>query len=127
MRLMALTSVLILCGLWGEQSLATAAEIDRLITEATSGSYEIRLQALNALGKSGDIRALPPLLEAVKDQNATIREQAIAALRSLAQALHGLHRTVAHWIEELLATLQAALAPLPPPPDVERTRHWRYI
>jgi HEAT repeat protein len=119
--------MLILCSLWGEQSFATADEIDRLITEATTGSYEVRLQALHALGKSGDIRALPPLLAALKDQNATIREQAIAALRSLAQALHGLYRTVARGIEELLATLQAVLTPLPPPPDVERTRHWRYI
>ena len=125
MRPIALASVVILCGLWGGQSWATADEMDRLITEATSGAYEVRLQALNALGKSGDIRALPPLLEAVKDQNATIREQAIAALRSLAQTFHGLYRAVARWIEELLATLQAAVAP--PPPDVEWTRHLRYI
>ena len=99
-----------------------ADEIDRLTTEATTGSYEVRLQALNALGKSGDMRALPPLLAAVKDQYATIRDQAIAALRALTQTLHGVYRAVAQWIKELLATLPSVLAP-PPPPDVEWTRH----
>ena len=127
MRLIFLLSILSICGLGGGWSAATADEMDRLITEATTGSYEVRLQALKALGKSGDMRALPPLLAAVKDQNATIREQAVAALRALAQTLHGVYRAVAQWIRELLATLPSALAPPPPSPDVEWTRHVQHI
>lgn len=125
MRLIAFASILGLWSLWGGWSVATADELDRLILEATTGSYEVRLQALNALGTSGDVRALPPLLAATKDPNAAIREQAMAALRVLAQTLHGLSRAVARWIEALLATLQGALAP--PPPEVEWTRHLRYL
>jgi HEAT repeat protein len=85
----------------------------------------VRLQALQALGKSGDIRALPPLLAAIKDQNATIREYAVAALRVLAQTLHSVYRAVTQWIREWLATLPNALAP--PSPDIEWTRHIQHI
>ena len=102
-----------------------ADEIDRLTTAAITGSYAVRLQALNALGQSGDMRALPPLLAAVKDQNIAIREQAIAALRALAQRLHGVYRVVAQWIEELLAALPSVFAP--PPPEVEWIRHAQQI
>ncbi|HEY7490256.1 MAG TPA: HEAT repeat domain-containing protein [Candidatus Tectomicrobia bacterium] len=127
MRVILLASMLSICCLCGGWSTATADEIDRLITAATTGSYEVRLQALKALGKSGDIRALPPLLAAVNDQNAPIREQAVAALRALAQTLHAVYRAVAQWIRELLATLPSALAPPPLPPDVEWTRHVQHI
>jgi HEAT repeat protein len=127
MHLRALASILLICCFCGGWSAAAADELDRLTTEATTGSYEVRLQALKALGKSGDIRALPPLLAAVKDQNAVIREQAIAALRTLAQTLHGIYRAVAQWIRELLATLPSALAPPPPSPGVEWTRHVQHI
>jgi len=125
MRLIALASILFICSLCGGWSAAAADEIDRLTTEATTGAYEVRLRALHALGKSGDIRALPPLLAAVKDQNAAIREQAIAALRALAQTLHGVYRAVAQWIKELLATLPSVFTP--PPPDVEWVRHVQHI
>jgi HEAT repeat protein len=117
--------MLLVCGLCGGGSAVAADEIDRLTTEATTGSYAVRLQALHALGKSGDIRALPPILAAVKDPNAAIRDQALAALRALAQSLHGVYRAVAQWIKELLATLPSVLAP--PPPDVEWTRHVQHI
>ena len=104
---------------------AAADEVDRWLRDTTSASPQIRLQALQALGQSGDIRALQPLLAALHDNDPTVRACAIAALRSLAHALRGLYRTVAQWVEELLASLSGSM--IPPVPPTEWTRHPRYI
>jgi hypothetical protein len=102
----------------------TADEVDRWLHEATSTSPQIRLQALQALGRSGDIRALPPLLAALHDNDPTLRSCAIDALRSLARSLQGLYRTVAQWVEELLVTLGVTT---PPEPPTEWVQHLQRI
>jgi HEAT repeats len=119
--LLSLLSVFIL-----GSSVASASEVERWLRDATSPDVQVRLQALRALGASGDIRAVKPLLTALHDDNATIRDCAVAALRSLVQALQGAYATVVQWIEELLTTLGGATT-APPPPAGEKTGLLRYI
>jgi hypothetical protein len=123
MRLTRCLTLLILLGLWLPHAMAD--DLNRLLHDAASGSQAIRLQALQALGNSGDVRALQPLLTALDDRDPTIRSCAIAALRALARTLDGIYRTIAQWINTLLASLQIHTSP--PPPEVEHTRHLRYI
>jgi HEAT repeat protein len=106
-------------------SAASADELEGWLRDATSPVLHTRLQALRALGDSGDIRAVQPLLTALRDDNMTIRDCAAAALRSLVRALRGLYATVAQWIEGLLSTLEESTTA--PPPPVEKTWQPRYI
>jgi HEAT repeat protein len=108
-------------------SAASADEVERWLREAASPQLQVRLQALRALGESGDVRAVKPLLTALHDDNATIRDCAAAALRSLVRALQGAYETVVQWIEGLLATLGGSTNTAPPPPAVEKTGRLRYI
>jgi HEAT repeat protein len=108
-------------------SVASASDVERWLRDATSPDLQVRRQALRALGASGDLRAVKPLLAALHDDNATIRDCAVAALRSLVRALQGAYETVAQWIEGLLATLGGSTNTAPPPPAVEKTWRLRYI
>jgi HEAT repeat protein len=109
----------------GFSSVASANEIERWLRDAASPGLQVRLQALRALGDSGDIRAVPPLLTALRDDNPTIRDCAVAALRSLARALQGVYDAIAQWIARLLTSFdESTTAPSPP---VEKTQHLRYI
>ena len=119
---LSLLSVFIL-----SSAVASADEVERWLRDASSPKLQVRLQALRALGESGDIRAVKPLLTALHDDNSTIRECAVAALHSLVRALQGAYSTVVQWIEGLLATLGGSTTTAPPPPPVERTWHLRYI
>ena len=119
---LSLLSVFIL-----SSSIASASDIERWLRDASSPKLQVRLQALRALGESGDIRAVKPLLTALHDDNSTIRECAVAALRSLVLALQGAYDTVVQWIEGLLATLGGSTTTAPPPPPVEKTGRLRYI
>ena len=123
MRATVLYSLLMICVLG--VSAGSADELEGWLRDATSPVLHTRLQALRALGDSGDIRAVRPLLIALQDDNVTIRDCAAAALRSLVRAIQGLYATVAQWIEELLATLEQSTTA--PPPPVEKTWHLRHI
>lgn len=123
MRLVALISVMIVVGIG--LPLVQADEMDHLIRDAISGSRQVRLQALTALGESGDLRALDPLLTALQDKDTVIRDRAMAALQSLLRTLKGLYGTLVQWIEKLLITL--GVMPSPQLPELERTRHLRQI
>ncbi len=124
MYAVTLASLLLLLGNWGGTRNAEADDIERWIRDAASASEPERLQALEALGKSGDLRALQPLLQALHDANPTIRERATAALHTLRRTLSDLYYKIAQWIEELLITWGAYTSPAPP---VESTRHLRRI
>jgi HEAT repeat protein len=99
--------------------------MDRLIREATSAPLPVRQQALQALGNSGDLRALQPLLVALQDDSPTIRQCAAAALRALARTLQGVYQVVAHWIESVIIALGGS--PPPEPPVVEKTLDVRHL
>jgi HEAT repeat protein len=120
MRTIACIGLALVLGMGVVASATTADDITRWSHEAVAGSQETRVQAIKALGASGDVRAVQPLVAALQDTNTTIREHARAALRSLAQALRTVYRTVAAWIDTLLMSLGfETTAPLPP---VERTQ-----
>ena len=120
MRVIACVGLALFLGMCVVASATTADDITRWSHEAVSGSQEARVQAIKALGASGDPRAVQPLVAALHDTNTTIREHARAALRSLAQALRKIYRTVATWIDMLLVSLgYETTAPLPP---VEKTQ-----
>lgn len=97
-----------------------ADSLEQWIARARQGNDTARLEALHALGNSGSLRAIPVLVEALYDSQPTIRERAFAALQTLAQALHDAYTTVAQWIEQLLASVQAVISP-PPQPEIEWT------
>ena len=123
----ALLAVLIIAVATGfAPSLATAAQdpIERLMQDAASASVAKRLQAAQALGQSGDLRALQPLLDLLDDVEPSVREQAVQALQTLTQRLRQVYSHLAKWIDSLLWQFDFYLAPESP---VERTRHPRAI
>lgn len=98
--------------------------IERLIQDATSATGAKRLQAVEDLGNSGDLRALQPLLGLLHDVDPSIRERALKALQTLTQSLRQIYTHLAQWIDSLLLRLDIYLAPEPP---IERTQHQRVI
>jgi HEAT repeat protein len=125
-RMTLLTVLIAFCGLDGASRWAIAEPdpIDRLIRDATSGSTTQRLQAVEALGQSGDLRALQPLLDLLHDVDPSIRQRALDALQTLTQSLRQLYTHLAQWIDHLLLRLNIYLAPEPP---IERTQLQRMI
>lgn len=105
-------------------AMAETDHIERLIQDATSASGTKRLQAVEALGNSGDLRALQPLLGLRHDIDPSIRDHALKALRMLVQSLRQIHTYLSQWIDSLLLRLDIYLAPEPP---VERTQSQRVI
>lgn len=101
-----------------------AESMERLIQDATSASGAKRLQAVKALGDSGDLRALQPLLGLLDDADPTIRDHALKALQTLTQSLRQIYAHLAQWIDNLLLQLDIFLAPEPP---VEQTQSRRVI
>ncbi|PON14859.1 hypothetical protein C2W62_26870 [Candidatus Entotheonella serta] len=104
-----------------------AIAIERLIQDATgtTGVTPVkRIQAVKALGNSGDLRALSPLLGLLDDVDPSIRKHAIEALQMLTQRLKQIYTHLAQWIDNLLLRLDIYLAPEPP---IERTQHQRII
>lgn len=123
MRMVTVIVALLLLGMW--HAPGEADNLDRLLHDATSGTPHVRLKALQALGNSGDVRAVQPLLAALQDLDPTIRSCAIAALQSLVRTLQGVYDAVAQWLDALLASLGISVSP--PPPEVEWTSHVRRI
>jgi hypothetical protein len=124
-RLAAFISCLLVGVAWGWTTEATADDIDRFIQDATSASPLVRQQALEALGNSGDPRALQPLLAALHDDSPSMRQCAVAALRTLSRTLKGVYRIMARWIDNLIITLGGE--PPTNPPVVEKTLNMQYL
>ncbi|ETX01036.1 MAG: hypothetical protein ETSY1_09095 [Candidatus Entotheonella factor] len=93
-------------------------DIERLIQDATSASGAKRLRAVEALGNSGDLRALQPLLGLLNDVDPSIRERALKALQTLSQNLRQIYTHIAQWVDQILLQFNIYLAPELP---VERT------
>lgn len=61
----------------------TPPEIQNLMYALRSGNKNVRYKVFAALGRSGDVNALHILIEAIKDQDENIREQAVNALTEI--------------------------------------------
>ncbi len=85
--LLAALIAMVSMGLAPSSAMAEHKDIERLIQDATSASGAKRLQAVEALGNSGDLRALQPLLSLLHDADPSIREYALKALQMLTQSL----------------------------------------
>lgn len=120
MALWAIMGVVVSMGFAPCPAIAASDPIEHLIQDATSASGPKRLQAVEALGNSGDLRALQPLLGLLQDVDPSIRERALSALRTLTQSLRQLYVHLAEWVDSLLLRLDIYLAPEPP---VERTQY----
>jgi len=122
--LVATFSTAIGVGLAPCSAIAEPDHIERLIQDAKSTSGSKRLQAVEALGQSGDLRALQPLLDLLHDVEPTVRDHALKALKTLTQSLRQIYTHLAQWIDALLLRLDIYLAPDPP---VKQTQHRQVI
>jgi HEAT repeat protein len=104
--------------LMGAVRLADADELRPLINDLQSADTERALKAIAALGSSGDIRAVPPLLEALRDVREVVRQSAIEALQRLVGALDDAYIVVKRWLRSLINKLR-----LDPSDDVITVEH----
>lgn len=102
----------------GAMRLADADELRPLINDLQSADTERALKAIAALGASGDIRAVPPLLEALRDVREVVRQSAIEALQHLVGALDDAYIVVKRWLRSLINKLR-----LDPSEDVITVEH----
>ena len=60
--------------LLGTIELSHADELKRFVNDLKSADAQTRMTAIQRLGESGDIRAVPPLLAALSDENALVHD-----------------------------------------------------
>jgi HEAT repeat protein len=92
--------------LTGATRLADADQLRPLINDLKSADTEIALKAITGLGASGDIRAVPPLLDALRDERGVVRRSAVEALQHLVRALDDVYIVVKRWLQSLINKLQ---------------------
>jgi HEAT repeat protein len=101
---------ILFCGLaillTGSIDLTRADQLRPLIDDLQSGDTQVTLQALQRLGESGDIRAVPPLLQALGDDRGVVRQYAVEALQHLIQALDGVYMVVKRGLQSLIDKLR---------------------
>jgi HEAT repeat protein len=90
--------------------LADASQLRPLINDLKSADTETALKAVKGLGESGDIRAVPPLLGALRDERDVVRRYAVEALQQLVRALDNVYIVVKRWLQSLINQLQPAPA-----------------
>ncbi len=89
----------------GATTFVYADEFKKLARDLKSGNEAAKLKAVEALGESRDMRALKPLLDALKDDSALVQRHATAALRNLARVLSDAYRIMEWWFRDLLDKL----------------------
>src|SRR5919197_764682 len=92
----------------GTIELSHADELKRFVNDLKSADAQTRMTAIQRLGESGDIRAVPPLLAALSDENALVRKYAIEALQRLVGILDDVHGIVKRWLQTLIKSLKNA-------------------
>jgi HEAT repeat protein len=90
--------------------LADARQLRPLINDLKSADTETVLKAVKGLGESGDIRAVPPLLGALRDERDVVRQYAVEALQQLVRALDDVYMVAKRWLQSLINQLQPAPA-----------------
>ncbi|MGH8064696.1 MAG: HEAT repeat domain-containing protein [Candidatus Entotheonellia bacterium] len=86
--------------------LAYADQLRPLINDLKSADTTTVLKAIRGLGESGDIRAVPPLLEALRDKRGVVRQYTVEALQHLVQALDDGYIVVKRWLQSLINQLR---------------------
>jgi HEAT repeat protein len=86
--------------------LADADQLRPLINDLKSADTETTLKAIEGLGESGDIRAVPLLLKALRDERDVVRQYAIEALQRLVRTLDDMYIVVKHWLQSLINQLR---------------------
>jgi hypothetical protein len=86
--------------------LAYADRLRPLINDLTSADVETALKAITALRESGDLGAVPPLLDALRDERRVVRHAAVEALQHLVRALDDVYIVVKRWLQSLINKLR---------------------
>jgi HEAT repeat protein len=86
--------------------LVNADQLRPLINDLKSPDTEAVVKALKRLGESGDIRAVPPLIDALHDERGVVRQYAVEALQHLVRALDDGYIVVKRWLRSLINRLQ---------------------
>jgi hypothetical protein len=87
--------------------LAGADPLQPLINDARSADPAVALKAIKGLGESGDIRAVPPLLAALRDDRGAVRQYAVEALQHLVRTLDSVYIVAKRWLQSLIDRLRS--------------------
>src|SRR5262245_9055431 len=98
--------------------LTYAEQLRPLSDDVKSADVETALKAITALRESGDIGAVPPLLDALRDERRLVRQAAVEALQHLVRALDDVYIVVKRWLQSLINKLR-----LDPAEDVITVEH----
>ena len=99
--------------------LAEADQLRPLINDFQSVDTETALKAIKGLGGSSDIRAVPPLLAALRDERGMVRQYAVEALQHLVRTLDKVYFVAKRWLQSLIDQLRSD-----PPGSVVTTAWW---
>ncbi len=83
-----------------------ADQLRPLIDDLQAKETDTTLKAIKGLGESGDLRAVPPLLDALHDHRGVVRRHALEALHHLVQTLDEVYIVVKRWLQSLLNKLR---------------------
>jgi HEAT repeat protein len=86
---------------------ADADQLRPLIDDLQSVETETALKAIKGLGESGDIRAVPPLLAALRDERGVVRQYAVEALQHLVRTLDKVYFVAKRWLQSLIDQLRS--------------------
>jgi hypothetical protein len=87
--------------------LADADQLRPLINDVQSADTETALRAIKGLGGSSDIRAVPPLLAALRDERGVVRQYAVEALQHLVRTLDKAYLVTKRWLQSLINQLRS--------------------
>ena len=87
--------------------LADADQLRPLINDVQSADTETALKAIKGLGGSSDIRAVPPLLAALRDERGVVRQYAVEALQHLVRTLDKAYLVTKRWLQSLINQLRS--------------------
>ena len=82
-------------------------QLQPLIEDLRSADMSTRLRAIESLGASGDIRAIPPLLAIAQQEQGLMRQYAVGALQNLAHLLDDVHVVMKRWLQSLIDRLRS--------------------
>lgn len=90
----------------GGIDLSHADGLQPFLDDLKSTDMDTRLEAITALGKSGEIRAVPPLIAALNDEHDVVRQHAAEALQNLARVLDDAYAVVKRWLQSFINKLR---------------------